>query len=67
MMITTKDILEIANSMAQDEGVSVPADFDPQLILDELGAEPWELTNDFEFLADFGHELIVMVSRQLGI
>jgi hypothetical protein len=67
MMIDAKYITDLANDMATDHNTSVPADFDPQAILDTLGAEPWELTTDFEFLHDYGHAVIVEVSRALSI
>lgn len=66
-MLTTELITEIAQSMATDEGIDFPTDFDAELILTELNETSFEVSDDFEFLHDQGFALISSISRQLSL
>ena len=66
-MITTELITEMAHSMATDEGIDFPTDFDANAILTELDTTPFDVSNDFTFLHDQGFALIVSISQQLGL
>lgn len=66
-MLTTELITDIARSMATDEGLDFPTDFDATRILTELNDTAFDVSNDFTFLHDQGFALIVSISQQLGL
>ena len=66
-IITTELITEMASSMATDEGITLPADFDAELILRELTTARFPLSNDWDKLHAMGDRLVVSISQQLGL
>jgi hypothetical protein len=66
-LITTELITDMAKSMATDEGIDFPTDFNAELILRELTTARFRLSNDWDKLHAMGDRLVVSISQQLGL
>ncbi|CAB4137236.1 hypothetical protein UFOVP325_24 [uncultured Caudovirales phage] len=66
-MITIELITEMASTIATDEGITLPTDFDADLILRELTTASFGLSNDWDFIHAQGEALVVSIHQQLGL
>lgn len=66
-MMTPEMITEHANDLATRYGISVPSTFDPNAILAELGTMTFDLSTDWDFLAEYGDAMGELVEAKLNI
>jgi hypothetical protein len=66
-LITTELITEMAQSMATDEGIPMPSDFDANAVLRDIVEAKFSLSNDWDLLHAEGEALVVSISRQLSL
>jgi len=66
-MMTPEMITTHATDLATRYGVPIPSTFDPLAILTELGTIKFDLSSDWDFLAEYGDAMGELVERALGI